>query len=442
VTTSLISVQHLSKKFCRSLKRSIWYGLRDLASEVLGHSGDHSMLRRGEFWALKDVSFDLYPGETLGLVGPNGAGKTTLLRILTGLINPDEGRVTVRGRMQALIALGAGFSPVLSGRENIYVNAAILGIARKDVDRQLDQIVEFSGIAEFIDSPVQNYSSGMAIRLGFAVAAHLEPDILLIDEVLAVGDEGFQVKCLNKIGELKRTGTAIILVSHNMHTVSTYSDRVLVKGLSGHELFTDVAAGVRAYKRLVHASFDGHIEKHCSGGTGVEFLHADIPQTDLEVGQDFRVRLYYRAQTACEDVEIDIALRVAGEGALHFQATNRTFKERVDLPAGDGWLDVAIHDLRLLHAEGRVGVAVWRRSRSELLLWWLIPIRFVTAVQSSGSSLYRTSFGTHASTSPVVVPPSISVFPPGLPGVLREESSRRTGGAGHTREGGGVVDSR
>ena len=201
LTTPVIAVQHLSKKFCRSLKRSIWYGLRDLGSEAVGRRGDHSVLRRGEFWALKDVSFDLYPGETLGLVGPNGAGKTTLLRVLTGLINPNEGRVTVRGRMQALIALGAGFSPVLSGRENIYVNASILGIARKEVDRRLGEIIEFSGIAEFIDSPVQNYSSGMAVRLGFAVAAHLEPDILLVDEVLAVGDEGFQVKCPNKIGE-------------------------------------------------------------------------------------------------------------------------------------------------------------------------------------------------------------------------------------------------
>ena len=129
-----------------------------------------------------------------------------------------------------------------------------------------------------------------------------------------------------------------------MHTVSTYSDRVLLKSSAGHELFTDVAAGVRAYKGLVHAPFGGDIEKHCSTGTGIEFLRADIADTDLGVGQDFRIRLYYRAVLACEDVEVDVALRVAGEGGLHFQATNSTFKEHVDLPAGEGWLDIVVHD--------------------------------------------------------------------------------------------------
>ncbi len=395
----LIEVQGVSKKFCRSLKRSIWYGLRDLGGEVLGRGSDRSTLRRDEFWAVRDTAFELYPGETLGLIGPNGAGKTTLLRILHGLITPDEGRVTVRGRMQALIALGAGFSPVLTGRENIYVNAAILGIPRRDVDSRLDEIVDFAGIPDFIDSPVQNYSSGMTVRLGFAVAAHLEPDILLVDEVLAVGDEGFQVKCLNKIGELKASGTAIVLVSHNTHTVSTYCDRVLVKSAREHELFTDIAAGVRAYKRLVHPGLDGDIEKHCSAAPGIEFMQVDIPRTEMGLGEEFRLRLYYRATTACEDVEIDIALRVAGEAGWHYQATNRTFGKRVDLPAGEGWLDITVHDLRVVHTDGQFAVAVWRRDRSELLFWWRIPVRFTAALRCSGANLYPTTFRTHLSSS-------------------------------------------
>lgn len=402
----LIEVRGASKKFCRSLKRSIWYGLRDLVAETVGQGGDRSALRRDEFWAMRDVSFNLLQGETLGLIGPNGAGKTTLLRILNGLIKPDEGRVTVRGRMQALIALGAGFSPVLTGRENVYVNASILGIPRREVDRRFEEIVDFAGIPEFIDSPVQSYSSGMVVRLGFAVAAHLEPDIVLVDEVLAVGDEGFQVKCLNKIGELKANGTAIVLVSHNMHTVSTYCDRVLVKSAKGYELFTDVAVGVRAYKRLVHPGMDGGIERHVSGAPGIDFVQVDIPRTELGLADSFRLRLYYKATTACEDVEVDVGLRVAGETGWHHQATNRTFDERVDLPAGEGWLDVTVHDLRAVHTDGQFAVAIWRQERKELLFWWRIPVRFSAAPRSSGSSLYHTTFRTHLSSGDPAAEPA------------------------------------
>jgi ABC-type polysaccharide/polyol phosphate transport system ATPase subunit len=401
VSLPLVEVRGASKKFCRSLKRSLWYGFRDLASEALGRRGDRSTLRRGEFWAIRDVCLDLYQGETLGLIGPNGAGKTTLLRILHGLITPDEGSVTVRGRMQALIALGAGFSPVLTGRENIYVNASILGISRKEVDRRLQEIVDFAGIPDAIDSPVQTYSSGMIVRLGFAVAAHLEPDVLLVDEVLAVGDEGFQVKCLNRIGELKANGCAIILVSHNMHTVSTYCDRVLVQSAAYHEMFTDVAASLRAYRHLVHPSMDADIEKLCSGSSGIEFVQVDISRTELELGANFHLRLHYHATSTYDDVEIDTVLRVAGDTGPHYQATNRTFDTRVDLPAGVGWLDITVHDLRALHADGQFGVAVWQQGRSGLLFWWRIPVRFTTALRSSGANLYHTSYQTHPSPTGV-----------------------------------------
>jgi lipopolysaccharide transport system ATP-binding protein len=182
----------LSKKFCRSLKKSLWYGVSDLAAEFRGGKRDRRLLRPDEFWVVSNVSFDLRKGETLALIGPNGAGKSSLLRLLNGLIKPDLGSVAYRGKMQALIALGAGFNPILSGRENIYINAAVLGMPKAEVTRRFDEIIDFSGVEEFIDSPVKNYSSGMQVRLGFAVAAHLDPDILLVDEVLAVGDEGFR----------------------------------------------------------------------------------------------------------------------------------------------------------------------------------------------------------------------------------------------------------
>ncbi|HIK06692.1 MAG TPA: ATP-binding cassette domain-containing protein [Trichormus sp. M33_DOE_039] len=211
----ILSVKNVSKRFCRDLKKSLFYGIQDIAGEVLGLSKSSDVLRKSEFWALKDVSLELRRGEALGLVGANGAGKTTLLRIISGLIKPDAGTVEVKGRVAPLIALGAGFNPVLTGRENVYVNMSILGLSNEEIDECFDQVVEFAEIGEAIDAPVQSYSSGMAARLGFACAIHTEPDILLIDEVLAVGDAKFRSKCTRKLSELRRQGTAFIFVSHN-----------------------------------------------------------------------------------------------------------------------------------------------------------------------------------------------------------------------------------
>jgi lipopolysaccharide transport system ATP-binding protein len=216
----LVRAEGVSKKFCRSLKRSLWYGMKDLGRELSGrrHGGDGT-LRADEFWAVNDVSFELRRGECLGLIGHNGAGKTTLLRMLNGLIKPDRGRIEMHGRVGALIALGAGFNPVLTGRENIYVNAAILGIPRKEVDARLDAIIAFSELHDFIDTPVQSYSSGMKVRLGFAVAINVKPDILIIDEVLAVGDQKFRRKARNAMQSLIDSDVALIFISHNIHEV-------------------------------------------------------------------------------------------------------------------------------------------------------------------------------------------------------------------------------
>jgi lipopolysaccharide transport system ATP-binding protein len=222
----LVKVEGLSKKFCKDLRTSLWYGVKDLASGVRGNKAERE-LRPQEFWAVKDISFELRRGECLGLIGHNGAGKSTLLKILNGLINPDAGKVTIKGRVGALIELGAGFNPILSGRENIYNNGAILGFTKQEIDTKLQTIIDFAELEEFIDMPVQNYSSGMKVRLGFAVAAQMEPDVLIIDEVLAVGDLGFIMKCFKTIDNLL-DNTAIIYVSHNMPTVSRLCDHIIL----------------------------------------------------------------------------------------------------------------------------------------------------------------------------------------------------------------------
>ncbi|MBC3757743.1 ABC transporter ATP-binding protein [Hyunsoonleella sp. SJ7] len=222
----LVKVEGLSKKFCKDLKTSLWYGIKDLMSNIKGNKGER-VLRDKEFWAVKDISFELRRGECLGLIGHNGAGKSTLLKILNGLINPDAGKVTIKGRVGALIELGAGFNPILSGRENIYNNGAVLGFTKKEIDDKVENIIDFAEIREFIDMPVQNYSSGMKVRLGFAVAAQMEPDVLIIDEVLAVGDLGFVLKCYKAIDKIL-PNTAIIFVSHSMPMISRICSQIIL----------------------------------------------------------------------------------------------------------------------------------------------------------------------------------------------------------------------
>lgn len=222
----LIEVENLSKKFCKDLKTSLWYGVKDLSANILGNKQPKG-LREKEFWAVKDISFTLRRGECLGLIGHNGAGKSTLLKILNGLINPDQGKITIKGKVGALIELGAGFNPILSGRENIYNNGAILGFTKAEIDGKIEEIIDFSEIREFIDMPVQNYSSGMKVRLGFAVAAQMEPDVLIIDEVLAVGDLGFILKCFKTIDQIL-PNTAIVFVSHSMPMVSRICTQIIL----------------------------------------------------------------------------------------------------------------------------------------------------------------------------------------------------------------------
>lgn len=229
---TVIKVEDVSKKYCKSLKMSMAYGVMDIGRNLLGLSSRSDRLRKDEFWALNDISFEVKKGETLGIIGPNGSGKTTLLKLLNGIFWPDKGKITVKGKVGALIELGAGFHPLLTGRENVYINAAILGMTKKEVDEKFNEIIDFANIGDFIDTPVKYYSSGMFVRLGFAVAIYSDPDILLVDEVLAVGDLQFQVKCFRKIKELKEAKKTIILVTHDIGTIQKQTERVvlLLKG--------------------------------------------------------------------------------------------------------------------------------------------------------------------------------------------------------------------
>jgi lipopolysaccharide transport system ATP-binding protein len=265
-----IKMENVSKKYCKSLRRSMLYGIKDIARNMFGLSSHSGNLRKGEFWAVDDVSFEVKKGETLGIIGPNGSGKTTLLKMLNGIFWPDKGKITVKGKVGALIEVGAGFHPLLTGRENIYINAAILGMTRKEVDAKFDDIVKFADIGDFLDVPVKSYSSGMFVRLGFAVAVHCEPEILLIDEVLAVGDLDFHNKCMQKMGEIKKKGTTIIFVSHNIPDVQKICQKCLFLNDSKLICNSNTNEVVQEYYKYVSSSTDVNKEDRAPAGkTGV-----------------------------------------------------------------------------------------------------------------------------------------------------------------------------
>jgi len=225
-----IEFHNVSKKF---RKGEQIYALRDLiplmTKGIFSSNGKKEKeLDKGEFWALKDVNFSVKKGEVLGIIGPNGSGKSTILKLLAKLMVPNEGSIHVQGRLSALIEITAGFHPEFTGRENIYFNGAIMGMTKQEIDQKYEQIIEFSGVRDFIDTPVKRYSSGMSARLGFAVAAHVNPEIMLVDEVLSVGDMTFQAKCVQKMRDLLNSGTTIIFISHNIPLVQSLCERLVL----------------------------------------------------------------------------------------------------------------------------------------------------------------------------------------------------------------------
>jgi lipopolysaccharide transport system ATP-binding protein len=232
----VVSVSGVGKKFAKSLSQSLLYGLADIGRDLLLQKEAPRSLRSGEFWALDNISFEVRNGEALAVIGLNGSGKSTLLKLLYGLIKPDAGAISINGRMAALIELGAGFDPILSGRENVYINASIFGLSREEVDELLPPIIEFSGLRDFMETPVKFYSSGMRARLAYSIATNLSPDIFLVDEVLAVGDSEFRQKCLRHMQGFVEKGGTLIFVSHAATQVQMLCNRGLVLD-SGRSIF-------------------------------------------------------------------------------------------------------------------------------------------------------------------------------------------------------------
>ncbi len=358
-----IEVRHLSKKFARSLKRAMIYGMADITRMALlphrsageGPLPEDAPLRPSEFWALRDVNLDIRRGECVGILGHNGAGKSTLFSILSGIYGPTHGRIEVRGRLQALIALGAGFHPALTGRENIYINASILGLNRRQIDERFNEIVAFSELGAFLDAPIKNYSSGMLVRLGFSVAAHLDPDILLIDEVLAVGDISFQRKCLDFLQRLQARGASIVLVSHNTASIESICTRVV---WMDHGRVVEEGPAQRVIAGYVNAQLKKSVPPagDASAGsanpgllvqiTGLSVLRLDgTPAESFLPGEPFRIRMAYRARSRVEHPYFHIVLR---NGVTRLANLSMLIDGRTpDAIEGEGRLDCIVEDPRL-----------------------------------------------------------------------------------------------
>ncbi len=256
--------------------------------------------KREDFWALKDVNFSIQHGEVVGIIGRNGAGKSTLLKILSRITKPTMGQVTLHGRVGSLLEVGTGFHPELNGRENIFLNGSILGMTRREIQKRFDAIVDFSGVEKFLDTPVKRYSSGMYVRLAFAVAAHLEPEILIVDEVLAVGDAEFQKKCLGKLGEVSRSGRTVLLVSHQMPVIEKLCNTAIL--FSGGKIAAegDASSVVQQYLDAVSTHSGAFFKAECEGKEPAYLRSAEIldstgaPSSTLKFGEPFSIRMQWR----------------------------------------------------------------------------------------------------------------------------------------------------
>ena len=387
----LIKVNNVSKKFCRDFKKSLWYGLKDTAADILHPKEDsrNSCLRQGEFWANQDISFEVRRGECLGLIGCNGAGKTTLLKMLNGLMKPDTGSIEMHGRVGALIALGAGFNPILTGRENIYVNGSILGLHKKEIDAKLDEIVDFAEMEDAIDAPVRTYSSGMQVRLGFAVATTMNPDVLILDEVLAVGDASFRAKCYNRIGKIQKNA-AVIFVSHQMSQISQVCDSslLLIKGKAKY--YTEISDAVAAYTTENQNQGDDG-EKVTVIEPPLKAANLTFSHTKIEYGGILTARLELDLLEPIKEGVIRIPF-YNDEGLVVAEWNSKISGVDVDLPQGKSVVELQMGPLHLGSETYKIAVVLNDATGNLMPFWSLKNHQIALTGGAKGGANYQVPF--------------------------------------------------
>ena len=359
-----LEVEHLTKSF------RLHHEKTNSIKQLLAGKGRSKF---DEFTALTDVTFDVREGEVFGVIGQNGSGKSTLLKCMAGILQPNEGRVRVHKRMSALLELGAGFHPELSGRDNVYLNAAILGMTRNDIAARFEDIVEFSGLEKFIDSPVKTYSSGMYVRLAFAVAINVDPRLLIIDEILAVGDVTFQQRCLEKFVEFRNDGRTIVLVTHDLGSVKNMCDRAI---WLKHGVITgegDPSELVEAYTEQMLGenvrAADGSVRRG-SGEIQITSIQVfagenETPVKRFRTGDNVRLRMHWHAHTAIPRPVFGFAIEALG-GAVVTSPCSRDVGLVPDLASGSGFVDIALPRVALLPGTYDIHTSVTDFNRAHI----------------------------------------------------------------------------
>ncbi len=404
----VIEFNNISKRYYLGSQRAyINYLLPEFAQRWLENrsdSSDNHPDKSKEFWALKDVSFQAHQSEVVGVIGPNGAGKTTVLSLLAGIISPTLGEIGIRGRVGALIQLGAGFHPDLTGRENVFLNGSILGLRRNEIEALYEDIVEFSGLEDFMDTPVKRYSSGMYVRLGFATAVHIDPDVLLVDEILSVGDVSFQARCLNRIGEIQEAGTTVVFVSHNMHHVASFCDRVIYLNHGQIQCVGEPGEAIGAYttdlmeREAQTTIFDGSDMNKVNGTgrmviTDVIFLDESGEQVErIHNGDSVTMRVFYRSEDDIENPVLDIVIRDAARGNM-FQATNRDFGVEFGQVGRHGHFDITFESIPSNNQVLNFFLTVWNSNHTERFDWKrFIPLQVLGKPTTSGRLLIESEW--------------------------------------------------
>ncbi len=338
--------------------------------------------RYEEFWALKGVDFVVSTGATFGVIGSNGSGKSTLLKCLAGILQPERGSVSVHGRVSALLELGAGFHPELSGRENVFLNGAILGLTRKEITARFDDIVEFAGLDEFIDTPVKNYSSGMFVRLGFAVAAHVEPEVLLIDEVLSVGDESFQRKCAEKIEQFRRDGRTIVFVSHGLAQVEQLCEQVAWIDKGELRMLGPAGEVISAYQGDSHQAHRAEAELGSRWGSGeAQIVSVGLlddegqPLSVLTTMEPATIRVELTSHTPLQDVVVGVRIDSLAGGPVWGTTTRRSGRT-IGRLAGPVRVDLRIPSVPLLEGVYDLTVALTDHTEMHPFDHWERRVRF------------------------------------------------------------------
>jgi ABC-type polysaccharide/polyol phosphate transport system ATPase subunit len=360
VSEPAVVIDHLSKRFRLYHDRN-----QSLKAAVMRRG----RARYEEFWALRDVSLEIAEGTTYGFIGTNGSGKSTLLKCLARILRPDEGSVSTRGKVSALLELGAGFHPELSGRENVFLNGSILGLSRAELERRFDDIVGFAGLERFIDSPVKNYSSGMYVRLGFSVAINVDPDVLLVDEVLAVGDEQFQRRCNERFADLRAQGKTIVIVSHSLGSVRSMCDEVAWLDQGELRMLGTAADVVDHYLAEVNAgrSEEAHATESRWGSGEVDLHRFELlgpdhrPLDVLHTGDPVVFRVHYAAHQPLVRPVISIAIHTV-EGVHVTEPSTKEYGCSPEELGGSAWVDLAVDSLPLLPGTYDLSAAVTDES--------------------------------------------------------------------------------